>query len=180
MKLTVIRPLCPDHEKTKRLNDVLEFGLEGIDCDVLETVEEIEAVDRTGRRLLFAIERGESGINLEYVRLLKSIRLHRDMFDGCLAGIVVDGNSELFTKEAARDLALAASAAGCTFPGKALVEGTGSLFNQHIQAKQRGYYRQPGPASEGRHDPVGLPGKMQGQNRRQSAVQRHLIAQVSL
>ena len=134
MKLTVIRPLCPDHEKTKRLNDVLGFGLEGIDCDALETVEEIEAVDLTGRRLLFAIELGESGINLEYVRLLKYIRLNRHMFDGCIAGIVVDGNSELFTKSVSRHLVFSANRAGCAFLGRPLVEGTASLQNFSVRA----------------------------------------------
>ena len=35
-------------------------------------------------------------------------------------------------------MALAANLAGCLFPGKPLVEGTGSLYNQHILAGQLG------------------------------------------
>ena len=134
MKLTLIRPLCPDRAKTRRLQDVLDFGLEGYDYDVLETIEQIEAADLRGRRLLFAIELGESGINLEYVRLLKSIRMNRHMFDGCLAGIVVDGDSELFTKSVSRHLVFSANRAGCAFPGRPLVEGTRTLQNFNIIA----------------------------------------------
>ena len=134
MRLTVIRPLCPDVEKTQRLQDVLDYGLKGCDYDTLETIDEIEKTDLRGRRLLFAIELGESGINLEYVRLLKSIRLHRDMFDGCLAGIVVDGNSELFTKSVSRHMVFSANRAGCAFIGRPLVEGTRTLQNFNIIA----------------------------------------------
>ncbi len=111
-KITLIRPLCPDSEKTLRLTDVLEYGLDGTDCEVLETVPEIEAADLTGRRLLFAIELGESGINLEYVRMLKLIRLNREMFSGSIAGIIVDGASELSTQSVSRHLAFSANRAG--------------------------------------------------------------------
>lgn len=134
MKLTLIRPLCPDKEKTQRLQDVLEFGLQGLEYDVLENAEEVEAADLKGRRILFAIELGESGINLEYVKLLKSIRLHRDMFEDCIAGVIVDGNSELFTKSVARHLVFSANRAGCAFVGRPLVEGTATLTNFNIIA----------------------------------------------
>ena len=49
---------------------------------------------------------------------------------------MVDGADELYTKSAAQELALAANMAGCAFPGKPLVEGTGSLYNQHILARR--------------------------------------------
>lgn len=136
--ITLIRPLCPDSEKTVRLSDVLEFGLRGIDTEVLETAEEIAAADLRNRRILFAIELGESGINLEYCRLLKEIRLDRHMFDGSVAGIIVDGNSELYTKSVSRHLVFAANRAGCTFLGRPLVEGTVSLRNYNIIASNLG------------------------------------------
>ena len=45
---------------------------------------------------------------------------------GRTAGVVVDGAGELYTKQAAQALVMAANLAGCAFPGKPLVEGTGS------------------------------------------------------
>ena len=137
-KITLIRPLCPDSEKTLRLSDVLEFGLAGTECEVLETVAEIEAADLTGCRILFAIELGESGINLEYVRMLKLIRLNREMFRGSIAGIIVDGASELYTKSVSRHLEFSANRAGCAFLGRPLVEGTLSLRNYNVVANVLG------------------------------------------
>ena len=137
-KLTVIRPLCPDSDKTVRLSDVLDYGLKGHEFEVLETAEEIANRDLRGSRILFAVELGESGINLEYVRLLKMIRINRQMFDGCAAGLIVDGSSELYTKSVARHLTFAANRAGCMFPGRPLVEGTVSLRNYNIIASNLG------------------------------------------
>ena len=77
-KLILIRPRCQDRDKTKRLEAVLEYALEGITWETLETVEEVGQTDLRGKRILFAIELGDSGINLEYVRLLKSIRTFID------------------------------------------------------------------------------------------------------
>lgn len=136
--LTVIRPLCQDRAKTLRLRDVLEYSLEGKDYELLETIEEIGAADLTNKRILFAIELGESGINLEYCSLLKMIRLNRNMFDGSIAGIIVDGNSELFTKSVSRHVVFSANRAGCAFLGRPLVEGTASLKNFNIIASNLG------------------------------------------
>ncbi len=91
-----------------------------------------------GRSVLFAIGTDAWGVCPEFLSLLRLLRSRQDCLEGCTAGIVVDGESELYTKEAAQELALAANMAGCMFPGKPLVEGTGSLYNQHILARRMG------------------------------------------
>ena len=53
----------------------------------------------------------------------------------CVAGLVVTGRGELYTKDAARDLVFAANQAGCAFLGRPLVEATGSLRNFRVQAQ---------------------------------------------
>ena len=90
------------------------------------------------KRLLFAVHLDAYGPDAAFCMLLRRLRAEADCLRGCVAGILVDGDSELYTKSAAQELALAASMAGCTFPGKPLVEGTASLYNQHILAKQLG------------------------------------------
>ena len=137
-KITLIQPRCQEEKKAMRLNSVLDYALEGYEYELLETAEEAAAADLHGRLLLFAVELGESGINLEYVKLLKSMRLNRNMFEECLAGLVVDGNSELFTKSVARHMVFSANRAGCAFPGRPLVEGTRTLRNFNIIAKNLG------------------------------------------
>ena len=58
--------------------------------------------------------------------------------EGCDGAILIDSAGELYTKQTADMLALAANLAGCRFPGKPLVEATASLDNWHVQAMRRG------------------------------------------
>ncbi|WP_324822658.1 NAD(P)H-dependent oxidoreductase [Sinanaerobacter sp. ZZT-01] len=131
--LYVIRPVCAEPSKTKRLDQVLEFALEGIPYKKITTIEDFQNLK--GKRLLFAVNLGESGINLEYYQYLKEMRLHPDLLKNCVGGLILDGSSELYTKSVARELVFAANQAGCTFPGRPLVEGTRVLFNFKVQAK---------------------------------------------
>ncbi len=131
--LYVIRPVCAEPSKTKRLDQVLEFALAGISHREITNVEAFKNL--RGKRLLFAVNLGESGINLEYYQYLKEMRLNLNLLEGCVGGLILDGNSELYTKSVARELVFAANQAGCAFPGRPLVEGTRVLFNFKVQAK---------------------------------------------
>ena len=51
--------------------------------------------------------------------------------------VLVDGDGELYTKSAARELVFAANQAGCAFMGAPLVEATGSLQNFKVRAMLR-------------------------------------------
>lgn len=101
-------------------------------------------------RLLFAVETDISGISLEACKLLHYLRLKCLMPEnacdqkasgtaggvlaGCTGGIIIDGQSELFTKDLGRRLAFTANLAGCNFPGKPLVEATSDLRNFRVLA----------------------------------------------
>lgn len=146
-KITVIKPRCVDPHKTERLNAVLEYGLQGYTAEVITDRTVFREYNFHCRKILFAISLGESGINLEFYQLLKWIRTHPHLFDGSVAGVIVDGNSELYTKSVARDLLFTANMAGCTFPGRPLVEGTATLFNftviaKNLQTDNEGAYRE--------------------------------------
>ncbi|WMI82179.1 NAD(P)H-dependent oxidoreductase [Anaerotignum sp. MB30-C6] len=132
-KLTLVYPRCEDAIRTMRLRALLEEVLGNY-----ETEEMIETVDAFGplknRRIIFAIPLGISGVNLEYCRFLKKMRTDPFMLEGSVGGIIIDGESELYTKSVARGLIFTANQAGCTFPGRAMVEGTKDLLNYNIQA----------------------------------------------
>ena len=130
--IIVVRPHCREPVKTKRLSGILESSLEGYSYETVTTVEEFQ--DLKNKKILFAVSLGESGINLELYGMLKKIRLDRSCFEGSIGGIIIDGNSELFTKSVGRELAFSANLSGCTFPGKPLVEGTKSLENYSVVA----------------------------------------------
>lgn len=114
-----------------RLERLLPQALAGLRVKELPP-ERIEQA--AGCRLLFAAALDEYGPDETICRLLRTLRKHPDCLSGSYGGVIVDGAGELYTKQTARELVLAANQAGCAFPGKPLVEGTGSLYNQHIQA----------------------------------------------
>ncbi len=91
-----------------------------------------------GRRLLFAVPLPDSGVNPAFYQLLAFLRAHPSCLAGSVGGILVDGPGDLYTKSVARELVLSASLAGCTFPGRPLVEGVGGLRNFTVQAKNAG------------------------------------------
>ncbi len=136
MSLALIYPRPDAGWADQRLNGVLRHALEGREVRVLRTAEELDGL--AGRKLLFALPLGDTGVNLEYSRMLARIRTQPGLLGGCTAGIITDAQSPLYTKSAAAELVFAANQAGCAFLGRPLVEGTGSLSNFRVQAKNLG------------------------------------------
>lgn len=127
-KLMVIT--LPDGENA-RLTAVMASALEGVDCEWRENIE----APVKNRRILFALSVADGGVNMSAALLLRRLRRQVDFLSGCVAGLVVDGADELYTKSAATELVLAANQAGCAFVGRPLVEATGSLQNFTVQAR---------------------------------------------
>lgn len=163
-ELLVLRPACAQAREGERLSQVLCYALRDCKYREISQVEEFLALmksvseaetkaaageatgeqehiasDRRGvaprLRLLFAVSIGDLGMNLEYFRWLEALRENQGLLEGCVAGVIVDGNGELYTKSTGRQLILAANGCGCAFPGRPFAEGTGSLRNFHVQAK---------------------------------------------
>ncbi len=126
--------ICPGETASERYALALRAGLGSVPCEILTRL--------TGpleyRALLFAVPLDESGVNHGYYDLLAFLRTHREALSDCVGGVIVDGAGDLYTKSAARELVLAANAAGCAFPGRPLVEAIGSLANFTVQAKNAG------------------------------------------
>ena len=136
MSLVLIHPASDSGWAGQRLNGVLRQALAGKEVRVLRTAEELTGI--AGERLLLALPLGDTGINLEYMRMLVRLRKERSLLQGCTAGLIVDGAGELYTKSAAAEAALALNRAGCALVGRPLVEGTGSLANFQVQANNLG------------------------------------------
>ena len=91
--------------------------------------------DLQNRRLLFAVALDPGGCNLAYYGMLRALRGSDTLLRGSVAGVIVTGVGEFYTKDVARDMVFAANQAGCAFLGRPLVEATGSLRNFRIQAQ---------------------------------------------
>lgn len=86
-------------------------------------------------RIIFAADLDGSGVNIEAMNVIGYLNLNPTALEGSIGGVIVDGKGELYTKDLGRRLVFAANMAGCAFPGKPLVEATGSLSNFAVSAK---------------------------------------------
>lgn len=123
--------VSPGAAVSERLSQTLSIALRDIPHELKSTLE----TPLEHERILFAISLNESGVNHGYYDLLTFLRTHADCLKDCVGGVLVDGPGNLYTKSVGRDLVLAASLVGCTFPGRPLVEATGDLKNFTVQAK---------------------------------------------
>lgn len=134
--LLLIMPEDDGQQINERQQQILKQAIAGYRVEVWRTADAFIPVQH--RRILFVLNLGNDGINLEYQKLLRVMRRNPGCLQGCVGSILVDANSELYTKAEARELVFAANQCGCIFPGKPLVEGTASLDNFLIQARNLG------------------------------------------
>ena len=134
-ELLLILPEDEAQDPNPRLAQVLAHCIDGLIVQRWTKAEQFVPVAH--RRILFVLDLGQDGMNLEAQRFLRQIRRHPQCFSHCVGAILVDGAHELYTKSIAREFAFAANRCGCVFPGKPLVEGTASLDNFIIQARNR-------------------------------------------
>ena len=136
MSIDLIYPAPDSGWAGQRLDGVLKQALAGREVRTVRKAEELDSL--AGQRLLLALPLGDTGVNLEYMRMLSRLRKEPGLLAGCTGGLIVDGAGELFTKSAAAEAALAMNMAGCALVGRPLVEGTGSLANFAVQARNLG------------------------------------------
>lgn len=127
----------------KVLNTVLEeqgdFNMPSVRMKMIKSYDEFFDAAENGLLknscLLFAVEIPQDGINIESYRILKYLQgCDKDILIGSAGSIIVDGQSDLYTKDIGRRFIFAANSRGCTFPGKPLVEATVSLSNFKVLA----------------------------------------------
>ena len=128
-KLMVLLP----GEPSERLNNMLKYSIEGYDYEIIKYSNQIESMDN--RRILFAVELGNTGINTELYKMLEKIISNKDFLENSVGSVIINSESELFTRNIARKIILYANMAGCIFPGRPLSEATGSLGNLNTYRK---------------------------------------------
>lgn len=127
-----------------RLQQVLSCALQGQEYALYQDESEFITycqhlrTDLPQQAILFAVALPPGGWSCSYVRLTSWMAAHPACLQGWCGAILIDGSGEWFTKKIGRELIFLANQAGCAFPGKPLVEATGSLYNFNTQAKIQG------------------------------------------
>ena len=129
----IVVVLCNENA---RLNETLGYALEGVAHERMRSAVALPRL--AGSRVLFAVGLSEHGLDADVMALIAALRQNPAAMEGATGAIILDGAGELYTKQTADMLALAANLAGCRFPGKPLVEATGSLDNWNVQSLRRG------------------------------------------
>lgn len=88
------------------------------------------AGELAGKRILFAAETNEIGVDMNLLQLLLEIRAANPRaFEGAVGALIVHSRSELYTKSCATHLMFVANQLGCAFIGHPLAEAVGGLKN---------------------------------------------------
>ena len=142
--LLVVKVGWDEAGHTERIGRVLSRALEGRTYQVIEREKAFlrwcvrTRAEKEGTAVLFAVALPKAGVSLSYVHLVSCLVRHRHCLADCRGAVLVDGQGEFFTKKIGRELIFFANQAGCVFPGKPLVEATGSLYNFNTQAQIQG------------------------------------------
>ncbi len=123
-----------------RLADILHTALGEAPAERVPAAR-LACADLAGRRVLFAVSVDAYGLSADWLDCLRYLRQSPGALEGSAGAMLIDGATALDTKSIARDLAFAANMAGCRFPGKPLVEATGTLANFDVLAGVRGVDR---------------------------------------
>lgn len=134
-ELLIIKP--DSGRSNERLDEILEYSLQDQSYNIVTTLEELQEAE-LAPYVLWAVDIGSTGINLELYRILDWVRSRSYCFSDTVGGILIDGSSELYTKSVGRSVVFTANRAGQAFPGRCLVEGPAALHNYVIQARNLG------------------------------------------
>ena len=117
---------------SERLEKMLVSSLSEYEHTIITNVDDMDNLQN--KKILFAIELGDTGINIEHMKMLSKILLSgTDFMKNSIGGIIINSNNELFSRSVARKTIFYANMAGCMFPGKPLSESIGSLKNFRTQ-----------------------------------------------
>ena len=139
MKFYLVR-LSDKTRRDKRLEYILKHALKDDlkVCNIYGADEFISAAE-SGQlrksRILIAAEIDESGICMHVMKVLSYLNTHNEALKGSYCSVIVDGCGDLHTKDVGRRIVFSANCAGAAFPGKPLVEATGSLENFCVISK---------------------------------------------
>ncbi|RKD29142.1 flavodoxin family protein [Thermohalobacter berrensis] len=86
--------------------------------------------DLRNKKIVFAVQLNNAGFNIELSKIFTKLwNRGKDALSGSTGVVLTHSHNELFTKTSAQNIIFHANQLGCRFPGRPLVEATGSLCN---------------------------------------------------
>lgn len=122
--------IAPNMNKTNILKKMINSFIN--DYETVYNVDDLknENINFTHKKLLFAVELGDNGFDLDMLSLLAALNAnHNIKFTGSTAAILVHSNTQFYTKRCAQNIVFTLNSLGCNFIGHPLVECTGSFLN---------------------------------------------------
>lgn len=124
-------------EISERLKEILSFSLRDYEYETITKSEEINCL--RNKRVLFAADIGNTGINIELYKMLEKISSSGQILENSIGSVLIGCDNELYTRDVARKIIFYTNMAGCAFPGRPISEVVGSLKTystyQKIQSK---------------------------------------------
>ncbi|MTI46910.1 flavodoxin family protein [Sporosalibacterium faouarense] len=114
------------------LSQMVDQAISSLTSDNQVTIinNEINLPDLKNKKILFAIETNEAGYNIGISKIFTELyKRGKDSLYGSHGGILIHSDNELFTKSISQDILFHANQLGCRFPGRPIIEATGSLGN---------------------------------------------------
>lgn len=120
--------LIVPEEPSDILNKMISAVVEGWNPIIIE--DEHNIPDLRNKRIVFAVELNDAGINIGLDKILTEIyNRGKQALLGSLGGILIHSHTELYTKTVAQNIIFLTNQLGLGFIGRPLVEATGSLRN---------------------------------------------------
>ncbi|MCD5414148.1 MAG: NAD(P)H-dependent oxidoreductase [Clostridiales bacterium] len=116
---------------SKQLNRMIAYAMQN--RSYIEINSNTEAPNLRHKKILFAIELDEIGIDFSMLKIMKKLNCNTfssiSPLHGSVAGILIHSKNELYTKSFCSQIIFLANSLGCRFIGHPMVEATGDLTN---------------------------------------------------
>lgn len=121
--------ILPNQNISSRLEKMIASFTEAFDAYfVVQDPKDTD--DLQNKKLLWAIEVGETGFDISMLRFMSELRkIDPCAFSGSVGAVLIHSDTELGTKRFAQDIIFMANNMGCAFIGQPLVEETGEMKN---------------------------------------------------
>jgi multimeric flavodoxin WrbA len=119
--------VCPE-KPSNMLSKMISSASKNYSFDLF--CENFDDIDFRNKRILFAVELGKSGINLELMKIFKLLEEKGPYsMENSIGSVIIHSDTDLNTRSVGREIIFRSNQLGCAFPGRPIVEAIKTLKN---------------------------------------------------